>query len=263
MHDPIVYFAGAAQHSWCSWLEGMPVLESFADHLGPEGRESESLSRYRATFERMALDPGAYSNMTARRAGKPDKVTIDGYLAFAAAHGDFYDWCASYDDIEGGAEGNLRNWERCKAANILRLMPVFHQGEPLDLLREYVRQSRYVGLGFQRPIKNDAQWLDMCFAEIPEGTWVHGFAMVSYLRWPLTSADATTWMHEVLAMEAESGQGKSALASLTKKELLDIVVKHYKRKPRLDAWRGTFGVAAGRGQQIDIEEVLKEEGNEA
>lgn len=258
MREPIVYFAGAAQHSWCSWLEGVPVLESFADNLGPAGRESDSLSRYRATFERMGLDCGAWSNRSARLAGKPNKVLIDGYIPFAVAHGEFYDWCTSFDDIEGGADGNLRNWERCKAAGIPRLMPVFHQGEPLDLLREYVRHSRYVGLGFQRPIRNDLAWLDTCFPEIPEGVWVHGFAMTNYLRFPFTSADSTTWMHEVHAMADESGQGRTALASLTKKELLDIVVKHYRRKWRNDAWKGTFGIAAGRGIQIELKEALHE-----
>jgi hypothetical protein len=250
---PIIYFAAAAQHSWCSWLEGLHVLESYANHLGPEGRETDALSRYRETFASMVLDPGAYGNMTARRAGRPDVVTLEGYCGFASKHGEFYEWCASFDDIEGGAEGNLRNWEVCKRASIPRLMPVFHQGEPLDLLREYVRGSKYVGLGFQRPIKNEAAWLDTCFQEIPEGTWVHGFAMTNYLRWPFRSADSKTWLHEVLAMESESGQGKSALADLTKKELLDIVVKSFQRRWRRDLWRGVIGVAAGRGEQLDLE----------
>lgn len=253
--DPIIYFSAAAQHSWCSWLEGHHVLESYANNLG---EMPDSMARYRETYASMCADPGVYANMTAERRGDRPVVTIDGYIPWAVQHGAFYDFCASFDDITGGPEANLRNWIRCRDAGVPRLMPVFHQGEPISLLREYVAAGGgYVGLGFQRPIKNEATFLDACFAEIPSTWWVHGFAMTNYLRWPFSSADSKTWLHEVLAMEAESGQGKSALAYLTKRELLDIVVKKYKRQWRRDLWRGTFGVAAGRGEQADIEELLE------
>lgn len=256
MRDPIIYFAGPAQHSLCSWMDGHHVLESFANLI--DDGEDGNLSRYRLTFKSMALDSGAYSNMTARRAGKPDKVTMEGYIAFAKAHGEFYDWCASYDDIEGGAPGNLRNWVACSAAGVPRLMPVFHQGEPWSLLEEYCAASPYVGLGFQRPIKDDAAWLDGCFARIPERAWVHGFAMTSYLRWPFRSVDSKTWLHELLDLMQTSGQGRKALRFLTQPEMLQIVLKKYQREWRDDRWRGTFGAAAGRGEQLDLEAILKE-----
>lgn len=257
-HDPIIYFAAAAQHSWCDWLQGHHVLENYENNLGAEG---DSMARYRDTYASMAADLGAYMVMSEeRRNGRMTPVQKEARkaaaIAWAVQHSAFYSFTSHYDDIEGGPEGNLRNYEECKRAGIVRLMPVFHQGEPMDLLRQYVRETTYIGLGFQRPIRNEAEWLDACFAEIPEGHWVHGFAMTNYLRWPLRSADSKTWLHEVLAMEAESGQGKSALAYLTKSELLDIVVKKYQRQWKRDLWRGTFGVAAGRGQQVDLEEVL-------
>lgn len=251
-----VYFAAAAQHSWCDWLGGHHVLESFANNLG---EEPDSLARYRGVYESMALDSGVYANMTAERRGERPVVEIGPYIAFAVQHGEFYDWCAVFDAITGGAEANRRNWQKCHDAAIPRLMPVFHQGEPISLLREYVAAGGgYVGLGFQRPIKDEAAFLDACFAEIPSSWWVHGFAMTNYLRWPFTSADSKTWLHEVLAMESESGQGRSALAYLTKHELLDIVVKKYQRQWKRDVWRGTLGAAAGRGEQVDLEELIRE-----
>lgn len=272
-HPPArVYLAGPNQHSLCIWLDGHHVLESFANHLGGEDwnvsdeeaakkkrkTDNGNLARYRNTFASMALDSGAYSNMTAQKRGDGPVVTIEGYLAFAKTHGAFYDWCASYDDITGGADGNRRNWVRCMDAGIPRLMPVFHQGEPFSLLEEYCAGSQFIGLGFQRPIQNEAPWLDACFSRIPEGKWVHGFAMTSYLRWPFRSADSTTWLNEMLAMEKESGQGRSALAYLTKRELTELVVKKYQRQWRQDLWRGTFGSAAGRGGQMDLEEVISQ-----
>lgn len=252
--DPIIYFAGPAQHSLCSWMDGQHVLESFANLIddGDEG----NLSRYRLTFASMALDPGAYSNLTAAKHGRGPLVTIDGYIEHARAHGEFYDWCASFDDITGGADGNRRNWERCMAAGIPRLMPVFHQGEPWSLLEEYCSASNFVGLGFQRPIQDDVTWLDACFSRIPSHVWVHGFAMTSYLRWPFRSVDSKTWLHEVLALMQTSGQGRSALRFLTQPEMLQIVLKKYQREWRLDRWRGTFGAAAGRGEQLQLEAAL-------
>lgn len=258
--DPIIYFSAAAQHSWCDWLQGHHVLENYENNLGEEG---DSMARYRDTYASMCLDLGAYMVMSEeRRSGRlsPERKVERkaGAIAWAVKHSAFYSFTSHYDDIEGGPEGNLRNYEECKAAGIVRLMPVFHQGEPIDLLRQYAKESTYIGLGFQRPIQNDAEWLDSCFRELTGDHWVHGFAMTNYLRWPFRSADSKTWLHEVLAMESESGQGRSALAYLTKSELLDIVVKKYQRQWKRDLWRGTFGVAVGRGEQVDISELLAE-----
>jgi hypothetical protein len=236
-------------------MDGQHVLESYAN-LIDDGEEG-NLSRYRLTFTSMALDPGAYSNLTAEKKGKKPLVTIEGYIEYAVRHGNGYDWCASFDDITGGAEGNLRNWERCRAANIPRLMPVFHQGEPWDLLSEYCAKSQFVGLGFQRPIRDDVAWLDACFSRIPSSVWVHGFAMTSYLRWPFSSVDSKTWLHELLDLMKTSGQGRSALRYLTQPEMLQIVIKKYHREWREDRYRGTFGAAAGRGEQVDFEELIR------
>lgn len=255
-----VYFAAVAQHSWADWMDGQHVLESFANHLGGDDpEESDTLSRCRYTFASSALDSGVYSNMTAERKGRGPVVEIGPFIDFALQHGQFYDWTAMFDAITGGPEANRRNWLQCQDAGLLRLMPVFHQGEPISLLREYVAAGGgYVGLGFQRPIKDEAAFLDACFSEIPSTWWVHGFAMTDYLRWPFTSADSKTWLHEVLAMETESGQGRSALAFLKKSELLELVVKKYHRQWKQDLWRGTFGAAAGRGSQVDMEDLLAE-----
>lgn len=268
-----VYLAGPNQHSLCSWLEGHHVLESFANHLGGEDWEpgaeerareegrpfnNGNLARYRYTFASMCLDSGVYSNMTSERKGKGPVVEIDPYIAFAKAHGAFYDFSASFDDITGGPEANRRNWMKCRDAGIPRLMPVFHQGEPFSLLEEYCAGSAFVGLGFQRPIRNEYEWLDACFARIPEGKWVHGFAMTSYLRYPFRSADSTTWLREMLDIEKVSGQGRNVLAYQTKRELTELVVKKYQRQWKQDLWRGTLGSAAGRGEQMDLEEVISQ-----
>jgi hypothetical protein len=242
-------------------MEGQHVLENFENHLGDEGG---NIARYRETFASLVLDLGAYSLMTEeRRRGRLTDAEREARktaaIAFAVEHGHGYDWVSHYDDIEGGAEGNYRNWQRCKSAGIPRLLAVFHQGEPFDLLRQYCKETAFVGLGFQRPIKDDLAWLDACFSEIPEGKWVHGFAMTGYLRYPFRSADSKTWLHEVLEiMKVSSGQARNALSFLTQAEICQIVIKKYHREWKRDRWRGTFGTAAGRGAQVDLEELIRE-----
>lgn len=266
MRDPIIYFAGPAQHSLCSWFAGHHVLESYANLIdkkkdpatGLTYSEDGNLSRYRHTFRSMALDPGAFSNMTAEARGQKPLVTIEGYIKHAVAHGEFYDFCASFDDIRGGAKGNRKNWMRCMDAGIPRLMPVFHQGEPWSLLDEYCAASKYVGLGMQRPFRDTDQFLDGAFSRIKEGIWVHIFAGTSFLSYPATSVDSTTWKSEMLALMKTSGQGRTALRYLTQPEMLDIVLKSYPRRLKEARWAGPLvGAAAGRGGQIDLDEMME------
>lgn len=264
--EPIIYFAGPAQHSLCSWFDGHHILENYENHLGETG---ENLERYRLTFSSMCLDLGAYWILMEERGrmgrGKgPIPVTEkqarkEAAIQFAVRHGAYYDFVTHYDDIEGGPDGNRRSWLQCRDAGIPNLMAVFHQGEPWSLLEEYCSAGQFVGLGMQRPFKNEASFLDGAFSRIPEGKWVHIFAGTNYLRWPATSADSTTWLSEVLALMKTSGQGRTALRFLTQPEMLDIVKKKYQREWRHDRFHGTFGVAAGRGDQIDIAEVLSKE----
>lgn len=262
--DPIIYFAGPSQHSWCQNFKGLHVLESFANLIDEEA--NGNMSRYRNTFASMALDPGAFSNMTARRNGKQDVVCIERYIEYAVQHGRGYRFCAHFDDIEGGADGNRSNWLRCRDAGVPNLMAVFHQGEPFSLLDEYIPGSDYIGLGFQRlpngqiDREKAAPWLDRCFSRIPSDKWVHIFAGTDFMEWPCTSADSTTWMVEVHAILRHSSQGRDALRFLTQPEVLtDIVLRKYEREWKQRRWDGPLlGVAAGRGEQVDLEELLRE-----
>ena len=201
---PRIYFAGPAQHSWCSWLKGHRVLESFSN----TGRLME---RYRPTFQSMALEGGIIANLTATRKGKPPVVELEPYLEFAQQHGQFYDWIAAFDYIEGGPDVNRRAWLRMKDARTQNLMPIFHQGEPWSLLQEYCSSSEWLGLGLQRPFRDELNWLDECFSRIPAYIRVHGFAMTSFTRFPFWSVDSTTWLHEVLALTQTERQGRSSL----------------------------------------------------
>jgi hypothetical protein len=225
MNAPRIYFAGVNQSHWCDAFAGHRVLESYADVRA-------LMDRYRPTFASMALDSGAYTEMTTGKA-----IDLAQYVDFCQAHGKFYDFIASLDSITGGPDVNLSNWRTMRDAGI-DAVPTFHQGEPWSVLQDYCAGSAAVGLGFQRPIQNGETWLGECFSLIPERVRVHGWAMTSYTHFPFHSVDSRTWFFEVRALMGVEGQGASALDCLTPRELLEIVVKKYLRLPRRKLWSG-------------------------
>lgn len=225
MNEPLVYFAGVNQSHWCDSFAGLRVLESFADVRA-------LMDRYRPTFKSMALDSGAYTEMTT---GEP--IDLGELIEFCHEHGRFYDWIASLDSITGGVEVNVSNWQEMRRRGV-HAIPTFHQGEPLSLLRDYCAETKMLGLGFQRPIDNARPWLDSCFAEIPADILVHGWAMTSYTDYPFYSVDSRTWFFEVRALMGVQGQGADALNCLTPRELVEIVQKKYLRGAKRVRWQG-------------------------
>jgi hypothetical protein len=222
--DVIIYFAAVNQHHYCEAFRGRDVLESFAD-VRP------LMDRYRPTFASMILDSGAFSE---RMTGVP--IDLGAYADFALAHRNGYRWVASLDSISGGPDKNVENWEALKDRG-LDTVPTFHQGEPFSLLRDYCAAAPRIGLGFQRPIKNARPWLAECFAHIPVGHKVHGWAMTSYTAdFPFESVDSQTWQFEVRALLAHEGQGAEALRCLTLREIVDIVQRKYERLPKQLKW---------------------------
>lgn len=216
--DPIIYFAGVNQHSYCEAFRGLPVLESFAD-------VGLLMDRYRPLFSGMVLDSGAFTELTTGKA-----IDLRAYADFYLAHRDAYRWAASLDSINGGVDRNIRNFLELRKLGV-ESVPTFHQGEPWELLAEYLKEVPRVGLGFQRPIKDGRAWLTQCFARIPSGFPVHGWAMTSYTDLPFESVDSTSWLWEVKALLSVKCQGSDALACLTQRELIEIVQKKYLRLP--------------------------------
>jgi hypothetical protein len=220
---PRIYFAGVAQHFWCSQFAGHRVLESFAD-------VQPLMDRYRPTFKSMCLDSGAYTEMTT---GEP--IDLGAFIDFCQAHGKAYDFIAALDSITGGVEVNIKNWDAMRTRGV-EAMPTFHQGEPFSILEDYGHDVKRIGLGFQRPIKNAREWLDECFALIPDTVLVHGWAMTSFTDYPFHSVDSRTWFHELRGLMAVEGQGADAMRCLTQPEMLDIIIKKYLRLPKRERW---------------------------
>lgn len=222
---PRIYFAAINTNPLANSFIGEHVLESFAD-VRP------LMDRYRPLFKSMALDSGAFSEMTT---GKP--IDLGAFVDFCLAHGQFYDFVASLDSITGGVETNVRNWRHMLSRGVAAI-PTFHQGEPWSLLADYCAEAPMIGLGFQRPIKDGREWLTDCFARIPPTVRVHGWGMTNYTDFPFWSVDSRTWFFEVRDLLQSKGQGALSLRCLTMPELIEIVKKRYLRLPLAARWEG-------------------------
>lgn len=134
------------------------------------------------------LDSGAFS---AWNSGK----TIDFDQLCAEAGNGRWDEAVGLDVI-GDPVASLKNCLRMKERG-LEVMPVFHFGEPWEILEEYKKQFKRIGLScrFGEPVNQSNKWLGQCFARAYPAQF-HSFGWVSektLLAFPFTTADTASW----------------------------------------------------------------------
>lgn len=99
-------------------------------------------------------------------------------------------------DVIGDGDGSLKNSLYMKARGS-PAFPVFHIGEPFDLLMEYKREFPKVGLScrFGEHVNVSFRWVGDCFAR----AWPHKFHSFGWVDervlacYPFHSADSSTW----------------------------------------------------------------------
>lgn len=153
------------------------------------------------------LDSGAYS---AWRQGKT--ISPVAYMEFAHQHLNRFEYVVCLDTIPGGfgsiptaaearlaADKSFENFLYMKdGIDIKRLIPVYHQGEPLTVLYRlldagatYIGISPLNGLRFPERMK----WVKEVIGTMPPGIRTHGFGITT--RNPhecvLTSMDSSAW----------------------------------------------------------------------
>lgn len=99
-------------------------------------------------------------------------------------------------DVIGDAEASMRNalYMRAKGSPAF---PVFHYGDPWEMLQEYKRAFPKVGLSclFGEPRTKSLAWVGQCFAR----AWPHCFHSFGWTsskvleRFPFHSADSSSW----------------------------------------------------------------------
>ena len=159
----------------------------------------------------LLLDSGAYS---AYNAG----ATIDIDALCAETKDPIYSESVGLDVI-GSHEGSKKNAKYMKERGS-PAMPVFHIGDPWELLDYYCQGWEKVGLSclFGEKAKESLKFYDQCFARV----WPHKFHSFGWtkrdmlLRYPFHSADSSSWASAARAyrMIPIRRRGKMALTKV-------------------------------------------------
>lgn len=268
-----IYFAGMNGSMTAAALEGQDVLISFADiatRPGVWAREIRPRLERRA-YRSAILDSGAFTELTqrarnerARAAGKkiphptPWHTDLEAYGRFALEFGHLFDEIVTLDDIEGDVELTRRNTDHLEALG-LTVVPVFHQGEPWDVLEDLVARYDRIGLGVQRVKGNPAagafEWTAEAVARIPSSVSIHGFGMTRFAkRLPIATTDSTTWIAEFRALRKASGSthycAHQAVVSMSDWSRMVLVVRSYSEPSRAIVRTIPDQVAKGQGRTV-------------
>ena len=213
--DFVTYLASPNSQLQANAVNGMPVLLSCAIY-------APWLDKYQASFSRVLIDSGAYSELNSGKV-----VDIEQYRDFCARWTDRADAIAGLDDIRGDWRRSLRNYE------VGGGFPTFHDTDPDGLLDDLIPMARerggWIGVGVLPPRAGKREWLRRTLDRIPDDLHVHGWALRAYRDEPrLDSVDSTSWWRKAIGLRSYHETNH-----LTYGECLDIVVKRYQRERRV------------------------------
>lgn len=206
-----LYFAGSQSQLTENWM-----LENGSCRLQSQLNDRKNISRWveHKWHGKLFIDSGAY---TAHTLGK--ELNVDEYIDYINGITDDLYVFAQVDHIPG-TNGNIEDaakisWDnylymRSKIKQVDKLMPIFHQGESFDWLRNmasYTDESGkaidYIGFGalVGCPLPDKKRFFDKCFNVLEQcgrnNIKVHAMGMTSLPlleSYPFYSADSTSWI---------------------------------------------------------------------
>lgn len=210
-----VYLASPNTQQQAEHAEGMPVLFSFAIY-------KPWMDRYQATFSRLLIDSGAYSEFTS---GK--KIDLGAYAEWAARWVPHADAVAGLDSISGDWRQSLLNYQAFPGG-----FPTFHDTDPPELLDDLLsickERKQWLGIGLKPPRQGKEAFLRQTLERIPDDIHVHGWALRAYTHLRrIDSVDSTNWWRDAMAVRTHR-----LMKHLTYGECLEVVVKRYQRWTR-------------------------------
>jgi hypothetical protein len=218
-----VYLASPNTQQQAEHAAGMPVLLSYAVAGGKGGQWVE---RYQATFSRLLIDSGAFTEFTT---GK--KVDLAAYADWAGRWAGHADAVAGLDDIAGDWRKSLANYEAFPLG-----FPTMHETDPPELLDDLVQlaaeRGNWLGVGLlpaTRAARRGEGWLRGVLDRVPDSVHVHVWAgrVYTHVR-RVDSVDSTNWWRDAMKLRTIPD-----LDHLTYGECLAIVVKRYQRWTRV------------------------------
>lgn len=185
-----IYFAGPgtsqleAARRWDWEQRPLSILVSFA-YL----RQWQTVAPYFRAPKSKMLDSGAFTAYTRGQVINHDELLTETAKST-------WDEAVGLDVI-GDWQGSKRNAEYAIARGVVKGMPVFHIGDPWDLLAWYCERFPKVGLScrFGESVATSLRFYEQCFAR----AWPHRFHSFGWVdesalvRFPFHSADAATW----------------------------------------------------------------------
>ena len=211
-----VYLASPNNQIQADHCNDMNVLLSFASF-------SPWLWQYQATFLRILIDCGAFSEMNS---GK--KIDLLAYKDWSAQWVGHAEAIAGLDDISGDYKRSLKNYEAISWS-----FPTWHDTDPIELLPDLIAISQerktWLGIGLMPPRQGKENIIRAALEMIPESIHVHGWALRGYTHIRrLNSVDSTNWWRDAMKLRTLPDT-----KHLSYGECLEIVVKRYKRETRV------------------------------
>lgn len=196
-------------------LPGKAILMSHA-YLGTNWLPMPKARELAALAAETWLDCGAFTEWNRAKQGKPHKQpTVEGWSAFLMSNdAPPYTYAISLDVI-ADADASLRNWlELVKLLGPLaaKLVPVFHEGDPMEHLDAYDPNTRLVAIGRTEGRKagpagrrKTFEFYDAVFNAYPDGS-IHllGNSTAELIEpYPAKSFDATSWQRDAAYGESQ------------------------------------------------------------
>lgn len=164
-----------------------------------------------AGFRDYMLDSGAFS---AHNSGK--NIRLEDYIEFCRNLSLKDSKCKEIVclDVIGDGVASLRNAERMTAAG-LNIVPVYHFGSDIEILKHYLKRYDKIGLGavVGRSSKAITPFLDKIFS-LAWPKKFHGFGMVRkdlLLKYPFHSVDSSSWEYAPTKFGQYKYYGKASI----------------------------------------------------
>lgn len=185
------YFAVGDSHTAIKFLAGHRMLISFA-YVGTSFLPALAVGPIATAASGLMIDSGAF---TAWRKGKPIELeAYEAWLSTAPAHD-----AAIGLDVIGDAGASMVNWQRLRKS-FPAIVPVWHEGDPIEHLDEYVAGSPLVALGRIEGRRNEQKTLefyDAAFNRHEHRYHALGNANPVQLEpYPFDSFDSTGWQRD-------------------------------------------------------------------
>ena len=191
-------FAVGDSRSAAKYLAGQWALISYA-YWGTSWLDN--LDTALAVFAGLVIDCGAFTIWQRELKGeaKPGAINVETYARFLLEEAPPHEWALSFDVIGNGPASMRQHLQLMGLLGEKRnIVPVYHEGDSLDLLDAYIATSDLVALGRtdgRRSERKTFEFYDAVFNRHPNGVFhaLGNSSPTTIEPYPFASFDSTGW----------------------------------------------------------------------